>query len=422
MFYKIKTLLFVILSCVLAFSFHNAKAQGVVSLSEEAMFDDGLETPDEVPVAKPQAAPQAKQPVEDLTFTDDTENLPQLSSQPQASVPADIPSVTPSTDAAPTAEDLDNLDFLGEANPSAISDTDLFSKMSDLEKRTALLNLELRREKLQNEIEAVKNQRRQAQLEEQEKAEALRLKKIEAEKEQERKLLQEQEKLRELDIKFETLRQEKVLAAYKNQMLEETQKWIEHDANFYKQIADLRDSKKTLVAETQEKFNTLLTEARQAKAAHQSRIEAYKSEIKEQQLQMGVLRSRIEALEKEREEAKKNQNPFAEGGEAAATAENGKAEGNKTISQEPEETILSLLYGVTEIRGKGPELVAKLLNKNGTAFYVKKGTSLQSGHVIKDITPTYVMAEKDGEKSYLYFAAGGILPAETAKFEVEKAN
>ena len=280
----------------------------------------------------------------------------------------------------------------------------------------------MRREKLQNEIEAVKNQRRQAQLEEQEKAEALRLKKIEAEKEQERKLLQEQEKLRELDIKFETLRQEKVLAAYKNQMLEETQKWIEHDANFYKQIADLRDSKKTLVAETQQKFNTLLTEAKQAKAAHQSRIEAYKSEIKEQQLQMGVLRSRIEALEKEREEAKKNQNPFAEGGEAAATAENGKAEGNKTISQEPEETILSLLYGVTEIRGKGPELVAKLLNKNGTAFYVKKGTSLQSGHVIKDITPTYVMAEKDGEKSYLYFAAGGILPAETAKFEVEKAN
>ena len=419
MFYKIKTLLFVILSCVLAFSFHNAKAQGVVSLSEEAMFDDGLETPDEIPVSKPQAAAQIKQPVEGLTFTDEAENLPQLSSQPQAST-ADTPLIAPSTDAISTAEELDNLDFLGEANPSAISDTDLFSKMSDLEKRTALLNLELRREKLQNEIEAVKNQRRQAQLAEQEKAEALRLKKIEAEKEQERKLLQEQEKLRELDIKFETLRQEKVLAAYKNQMLEETQKWIEHDANFYKQIADLRDSKKTLVTETQEKFNTLLTEARQAKAAHQNRIEAYKSEIKEQQLQMGVLRSRIEALEKEREEAKKNQNPFAEGGEGTDVSENSKAEGNKTISQEPEETILSLLYGVTEIRGKGMELVAKLLNKNGTAFYVKKGTSLQSGHVIKDITPTYVMAEKDGEKSYLYFAAGGILPAETTKFEVEK--
>ena len=78
-----------------------------------------------------------------------------------------------------------------------------------------------------------------------------------------------------------------------------------------------------------------------------------------------------------------------------------------------------MLYAVTEIRGKGAELIAKLLNKSGTTFYVKKGTSLQSGHVIKDITPTYVMAEKDGEKSYLYFAAGGILPSETTKFEVE---
>lgn len=417
MFYKIRTFLFVFMSCVLAFALHDAKAQGVVSLSEEAMFDDGLETPDEVPAPKAPAKQETKAIPDELTFSDDEVPAPQAPAaptQPQAAVSA------PAAPSVDTSDSLDGLDFLGEANPEAISDSDLFSKMSDLEKRSALLNLELRREKLQNEIEAVKNQRRQAQLEEQEKAEALRLKKIEAEKEQERKLIQEQEKLRELDIKFEALRQEKVLAAYKNQMLEETQKWIEHDANFYKQIADLRQSKKDLVAETQKRFDGLLAEARQAKAAHQSKINAYKKELNDQQLQMGVLKSRIEALEKEREEAKKNPNPFAEGtAEATEQTAAANTEGGKTISQEPEETVLSLLYAVTEIRGKGAELIAKLLNKSGTTFYVKKGTSLQSGHVIKDITPTYVMAEKDGEKSYLYFAAGGILPSETTKFEVE---
>jgi hypothetical protein len=64
-------------------------------------------------------------------------------------------------------------------------------------------------------------------------------------------------------------------------------------------------------------------------------------------------------------------------------------------------------------------MVAKLINKNGTAFYVKKGTVLQSGHIIGEITSTYVTAEKSGDRNYLYFAAGGILPTETTKFELD---
>ena len=89
------------------------------------------------------------------------------------------------------------------------------------------------------------------------------------------------------------------------------------------------------------------------------------------------------------------------------------------IDAEPIETDLSKLYAVTEIRGQGGEMVAKLVNKNGTAFYVKKGTALQSGHVIGEITSTYVTADKDGERKYLYFAAGGVLPAETSNFELD---
>ena len=41
-------------------------------------------------------------------------------------------------------------------------DNELFTQMSDLEKQTALLTLELRREKIRNEIEAIKAQRQKA--------------------------------------------------------------------------------------------------------------------------------------------------------------------------------------------------------------------------------------------------------------------
>ena len=61
-----------------------------------------------------------------------------------------------------------------------------------------------------------------------------------------------------------------------------------------------------------------------------------------------------------------------------------------------------------EIRGKGENLTAKLINKGGDSFMVRNGTVLQTGHRIDEITQTYVRAEINGMKDYLYFAAGGI--------------
>ena len=37
---------------------------------------------------------------------------------------------------------------------------------------------------------------------------------------------------------------------------------------------------------------------------------------------------------------------------------------------------------------------------------------MQSGHTVDEITSTYVRAERNGLRDYLYFAAGGILPLE----------
>lgn len=440
MFYNTKNILLVMVSCLFVFANNETKAQGLVSLSEEAMFDDELETNMDFPPLK--AESNSNTEVVSLPVSDDKAIISKEATVTKASAPLQkelnknevkATSETSEKDAsaktnvfaAPVVANAPKQSTDGKYSTSDFGEVkgDLFSQMSDIEKRTALLNLELRREKLQNEIEAVKSQRRQALIAEEEKAEAARLKNIEFEKEQERKVLVEQEKLRELDITFETLRQENILSAYKNKMLEEHQKWINHNGMFYDQIANLRASKKKMVEDIKVKVEDIKREAQKANELYNSRIEAYKKENKDLQAQLGVLRKRIENVERERDEL--SSNPFASDVQAQSSdvsytpSGDGSSEG---IEAEPIETNLSKLYAVTEIRGQGGEMVAKLINKNGTAFYVKKGTALQSGHVIGEITSTYVTAEKAGDKNYLYFAAGGILPAETSSFELESAS
>ena len=415
MFCKVRNSLIMMLSLLFAYATSQANAQGLVSLSEEAMFDDELETNRDIPSLDTSSN-------QEKATTSETNTPPEVASvleAPKVELKVAEKEVQPNNVfAAPVVSSAPNPVKDVVIDEPAVVSNDLFSQMSDIEKRTALLNLELRREKLQNEIEAVKNQRRQALIQEEEKAEALRLKNLEFEKEQERKVLVEQEKLRELDIAFETLRQEKILSSYKNQMLEEHQKWIDHNANFYRQIADIRESKEKLVKDMNEKMKSLKKAAEDARMVYNAKVDAYAKENKDLQSQISVLRKRIETVEKERDSL--SLNPFAgvaAGGTVSVSTGSGDAE---SVDLEPVENDLTKLYAVTEIRGQGGELVAKLINKNGTPFYVKKGTALQTGHTIGDITSTYVTADRGDERSYLYFAAGGILPSETTKFEISE--
>ena len=425
MFYKMKKIVLFVFAFLFAFSAYDGKAQGLVSLSEEAMFDDELETNKDFPMAAEKAAElkeSSSVTPEEQTASDD--ELPSLEVSPATSKSAEVEPQVPVLPEV-SSEPVSKSDELpAEFLSSEAFTGDLFSKMSDLEKKTTLMNLELRREKLQNEIEAVKNQRRQALQQEKQKEEEARLKALEKEKNLEKKLLEEQQKLRELDIKFETLRQEKLLGAYKNKMLEETQKWIDHDAGFYKQIADLRQSRIDFVSDMKDKMQKIKKEASLAHGTYISKMEAMKKEKDDLQQQINILKERIVFMEKQHEEElAAHRNPFAEGdGEASSSATEMSTTTAGASDIEPSETGLSQLYAVTEIRGKGDELIAKLINKNGTSFYVKKGTTLQSGHVIKEITSTYVMADRLGQNDYLYFAAGGILPSETTDFKVEKRS
>lgn len=446
MFYKIRNILLILLSFVLTHV--EAKAQGVVSLSEEAMFEDELDTElskpgenkstnAEVPVVTNDEI-GAKPIKPALADKKDDEKLPELevpSSKDTAEEGEANPFEENSADEVNMTESTDSDLYKTIDGKTNLKSENVFEHMSDIEKRTAILNLELRREKLQDEIEAVKYKRREALAKEKQKEEDQRLKNLAAEKEIERKLVEEQAKLRELDLKFEKLRQEKVLGAYKNKMLQETQKWIEHDGAFYKQINDLRESQMAMAEGLKEKMTKIKDRTVLARQEFVKKVTDYEKRIEDKDSQIAILRTRVTNLERERDEAKKN--PFAgfdkEQLAAAAgidisvldavTQAQSLQDGSMPVTgAEPVETDLTKMYGVTEIRGKGDELIARLVNQAGTSFYVKRGTTLQSGHVVAKITTTYVMAEKNGDKQYLYFSAGGILPTEVSGLDTSKSG
>lgn len=409
MFYKIRNILSVSALALIAASNSNLLyAQGVVTLSEEAMFDEGDANPSS---SVPSNAPLFGSNNNISAPEQEAGSLPKIATEKASTENASVvEKVLPSQ--VPALETLSNTDVEADlfgTNELPEIDDAVFEKMSDLEKQTALLNLELRREKVKNEIEAIKNQRKQALLQEQEKAEEKERLKIEWEKEQERKVLQEQQKLRELDIQFEKERQERLLNAYKNDMLAANQEWISHEASLYKKIEGLKDENSKLLDDMRNKLKNIQDNVTVASAKSTAALEEYQKEIDNLQTKISVLNARIEAQEQEIEK----KNPFAEGEESEA------AQNIEEVAIP--ELKLANMYAVMEIRGQGGELIAKLINQDGMPFYVKKGTSLQSGHVIDEITSTYVRAEKEGLKDYLYFAAGGILPLEQPKSNIKPA-
>ena len=298
--------------------------------------------------------------------------------------------------------DMPDVENLGEGLLDQI-DNKLFSQMSDLEKQTALLTLELRREKIKNEIAAIKAQRQKAIEEEENKKAEKEKKRIEWEKEQEAKVLREQQAVLEAQTKLEKIRQAKILNAYKDFMLKEKQAWVKNNAKLYEQIKNVEDNRKILIDGMKNKMTHIASLADKAQKDALIAKENYQREVKNLQTQISILKSRLDALQAEQNAEKEN--PFAQ-------AEITVTEAKEDLPKLAEE------YAIMEVRGQGEDLIAKLINKNGDSFMVREGTILQSGHQIDEITQTYVRADINGIKDYLYFAAGGILEKEPSKSDI----
>ncbi len=292
------------------------------------------------------------------------------------------------------------------ANSLTNIDNEFFSELSDIEKETTYLNLELKKEKLANEIAAVKSVRQKAKEEEEARKEAKERKRIEWENEQERLKIIEEQKLVEAQTAFEKLRQEKVLNEYKATMLASTQKWIKMNADTFKLLTEKKEENKELMVSYKNDVSKLKQEASKIKLTATAAKINFDKVVAEYKNQISILKGRLQQeilKNQEREAAKNRKNPFA--------GANGE-ELNKVKYQ------LSNDYAILEIVGMGDELAARIVNNTGRVFMVKVGTTLQNGYTIDEIAETYLSAVKNNEKNYLYFAAGGASEIEPPVSEV----
>lgn len=264
-------------------------------------------------------------------------------------------------------------------------DNSLFNQMSNIEKQTTILNLEYKREEVRNRIEALRIQRLKAQQEE-----ANRLKEEEnriKDEENQRKIkeIEAQEKLKRAEMELEKVRQARVLNEYMNEMLIVNQQWVEKNAALQSQVKELRDERKALIKDFEDKISTVKRESDATILKAQNAKEAHDKVVSSLQTQISSLKRAIMQNEDTINQLRSGNsaNPFAEGIDENAI----------DMSDE---------YAIMDITGKGKDIIAKIINKDGTTFIVHQGSMLKGGEVVMAITDNYIAFDNKGVKSYLY--------------------
>lgn len=303
-------------------------------------------------------------------------------------------------------------------------DDDLFSQMSEIEKSTTLLNLELRREKLRNEIEAQKAIRQKAADDlERQKREA-KLKELERKKQIEAQVLQEKQVLADKQQLLEVLKQRKLLNAYMNDMLVRQQGWLKEKENLYAQLTAAEQEKKELTELFKQKVDTLVEASAKNMQAAKAAKANFERVIKGLKARNDQLRKRIEADAKIIKNAQNSLYQKSQSLEdlqaktaAAAAAAQDAAETAVTQKSGDEEDIvvpvkLSAQYAILGITGRGDSLSIEVIDANGMPVSLKIGSVLPTGHILQEIGTDYAMFSLDGTNEYLHVGRtiDGIIP------------
>lgn len=297
----------------------------------------------------------------------------------------------------------------------AQTNNDLFNQMSDIEKQTTLLTLELKRERVRNEVEAARAVREKAEREKIAQEEEKARQAIEWKKEQEVKVLKAQEELKQKEIELEKIRQQKALTAYMNSMLEQKQSWIAENGKLYDEIRNLKDTNTSLRSSYKGDMEKIQAQSDKLVKDAEIARNNYERAVASLSAQNAQLRKRMESMEQNMKNNAANANPFAD---KPATA------GNQITTSA--DTLIKPMnvakeYAIMEITGQGDELFVKLINKEGDSFVAKVGTVLQTGHMVEEITPHYVQFDRNGLKDFLY-TANSALSMEPNKMTDEEAQ
>lgn len=399
----------------------NAVAQPVVQSSEKT-------GPVSSPAAAPVAASTQSAPNNDFNF-----DLKVQAAGGQNIAPKAPETKTPEVVAVENVDlpkniqyTVDPVENLGNGVLSQM-DSDLFTQMSEIEKSTTLLTLELRREKLRNEIEAQKAIRRKNADDFEKQQEDNKLKALERKKQIEARILQEQQLVLDKEKVVELLKQRKLLNAYMNQMLIQQQAWLKEKENLYAQLAAAEKEKQELVAMFKQRIDKVL----EASAKNIQTAEAAKANferiVKGLKSRNEQLRKRIEADAKIIKNTKSNMYIQSESieelkdkkAQTIALEKSESANTKITVSGENEDKVdesilknLSSEYAILGITGRAGVLSVDLIDSTGQALSLKTGSLLPTGHVVSEIGSNYVRFTRDGFDDFLYVGKtiDGIVP------------
>ena len=372
-----------------------AKAQDAVpSLLEEENAGDAVQQIEQDNTA---VAESTEQPVDTSFLDEQPADSNEAVPQPETKLDSDLetlPEVGLFDEDSSADEEVDTVTMqqspfenFGNAILSKV-DNDLFNQMSQIEKQTTLLNLELKREDVRNKVEALKAARVLARQEAEARriAEEQKIKDMEAARKAE--LLEAEEKLRNKEIELEKVRQEKVLNDYMNEVLVMNQKWIEQSGMQQNRINELEDERKELIAFFEDKLEKVKSAVDAVNGRSSDAVKKYYATLNSLNAQVMQLRKDVvdseTRIQMMREQS--SSNPFAQ----------------SKLDPNSASVDLAQEYAIMDITGQGEDIVAKIVSRDGTTFTVHRGSVLRGGETVLKITEKYIAFDKKGIKAYLY--------------------
>ena len=309
------------------------------------------------------------------------------------------------------------LDSLGN-NILSQMDDDLFKQMSEIEKSTTLLTLELKREKIRNEIEAQKaiRQKNKDDLEKQKSEQ--RIKEFERKKQIEAEVLVAKQNLLDREKMFELLKQRKLLNAYMNQMLLNKQEWLKEKEALYTQLAAAEQEKKDLIKLFKKRIDKVLEVSSKNIQVAEAAKANFERVVKNLKSRNEQLRKRVEADAKIIKSVKnmyiqsqslaelqtknaKNKNIDEANAASLALAALEAAE-EPVVEEVKEIEKISTKYALLKISGRAGALSVEVIDENAQPLTLKIGSTLPTGHVVEEIGTDYAKFSKDGIDDYLY--------------------
>lgn len=317
-------------------------------------------------------------------LTPSSNNSGALFNAAQTAVPATT-NVAPKVDSAKSYSKAKNRREIQELFDVS---SDLFRQMADIERQNALLALELKREQMRSEIDAIKRQRRMALQEEIYKKEEARRKQIEWEADQTRKQ-------QEFEDKKKDDENIKIIKTLREQIEEKNKEFEEYKEEINKKYSSLIEDKNQRIADLTNKVRDLEKQKDQIEVNAKSRIKA--------------------VIDAAKDMAVKQKDALAAAAASVVSRSSSDGETVELIEDDAEATAsINSMYAVLEVKGTGKDMTAKILNRDGMTFLVKTGTVLNSGHKVVKIEKTRVVVEKDRVFDNIQFPAGGALDKEIA--------